>query len=74
MTILIQSDRPDELPEGSYWLQSPGGTDAFYLLLRVYVPEPPVSVTQTWKPPQIVHNDEATCLESDNQTYVAKRL
>jgi hypothetical protein len=60
MTILIQSDQPDELPKGSYWLQSPGGTDdAFYLLLRVYVPEPPVSVTQTWAPPQIVRHDPA---------------
>src|SRR5437763_3220717 len=60
MTILIQSDQPDELPKGSYWLQSPGGTDdAFYLILRVYVPEPPVSVTQTWEPPQIVRDDPA---------------
>jgi hypothetical protein len=68
MTILIQSDEPGELPKGTYWLQSPtpGSTDdaddtddAFYLILRVYVPEPSVSVTQTWAPPQIVRNDTA---------------
>jgi len=61
MTILIQSDLPDELPEGSYWLQSPGKTDdlTFYLILRVYIPDPSVSVTQTWAPPQIVRNDTA---------------
>lgn len=54
MTILIQSDQPDELPKGSYWLQSPGGTDdTFFLILRVYVPDPSVSVTQSWVPPQI---------------------
>lgn len=65
MTILIQSDQPDKLPKGSYWLQSPSGTvsdgadDTFYLILRVYVPDPSVSVTQSWSPPQIVRNDTA---------------
>jgi hypothetical protein len=53
MTILIQKDDPGQLPPGTYWLQSPA-TDTFYLILRVYVPDPPVSVTQTWAPPQIV--------------------
>jgi hypothetical protein len=53
MTILIQNDDPGQLPPGTYWLQSPA-TDTFYLILRVYVPDPPVSVTQTWAPPQIV--------------------
>jgi hypothetical protein len=59
MTVLIQSDDPGELPAGNYWLQSPGGddTDAFYLILRVYIPDPSVSVTQSWVPPQIVRND-----------------
>lgn len=56
MTIWIQ---PDPLPmpaDGSYWLQSPSGTndDTFYLILRVYVPDPTVSATQTYAPPQIV--------------------
>jgi len=65
MTILIQCEKPDELPKGTYWLQSPkpGTKDdpngAFYLILRVYVPDPPVSVTQTWVPPRIVLNDTA---------------
>jgi hypothetical protein len=58
MTILIQSNPPaaGTLPAGSYWLQSSSGTDddTFYLILRVYVPDPTVSVTQTWVPPQIV--------------------
>lgn len=58
MTVLIRSTRPapGELPSGSYWLQSPAGTDddTFYLILRVYVPDPSVSVTQTWSPPAIV--------------------
>jgi hypothetical protein len=58
MTILIQSDPPADgtLPAGSYWLQSQSGTDddTFYLILRVYVPDPSVSVTQTWAPPEIV--------------------
>ncbi|HEY8035834.1 MAG TPA: DUF1254 domain-containing protein [Methylobacter sp.] len=56
ITILIQSEQPEELPEGTYWLQSPNGTDndTFFLFLRVYVPDPSVSVTQSWVPPQIV--------------------
>lgn len=60
MTILIQSEQPEELPEGTYWLQSPSGTDTdddtFFLFLRVYVPDPSVSVTQSWVPPQIVRD------------------
>ena len=61
MTILIQSEQPEELPEGSYWLQSPSGTDddTFFLFLRVYIPEPSISVTQSWEPPKIVRNDTA---------------
>jgi hypothetical protein len=59
MTILLQSDEPGELPQGSYWLQSPGGTDIFFLILRVYVPDPSLSVTQSWVPPHIVRNDTA---------------
>lgn len=53
MTILIQNADPGQLPSGTYWLQSPS-TDTFYLILRVYVPDPQVSVTQTWAPPEIV--------------------
>ena len=53
MTILIQNGDPGALPPGTYWLQSPA-TDTFYLILRVYVPDPQVSVTQTWAPPEIV--------------------
>lgn len=59
MTILIQSERPEELPEGSYWLQSPDASDtddSFYLFLRVYIPDPSISVTQSWVPPQIMRN------------------
>ncbi len=59
MTILIQSEEPTELPAGTYWLQSPSGTDddTFFLFLRVYVPDPSISVTQNYAPPQIVRND-----------------
>jgi len=59
MTILIQQDDPGELPEGTYWLQSPTANedndynDGFYLVLRDYIPAPEVSTTQTWKPPSI---------------------
>ena len=63
LTILIQSTDPGELPAGSYWLQSPNNADSssdgsndneFFLILRVYVPLPEVSFTQTWEPPKIV--------------------
>jgi len=59
MTILIQQDDPGELPEGTYWLQSPTASDnndnddGFYLVLRDYIPAPEVSSTQTWVPPSI---------------------
>ncbi len=59
MTILIQQDDPGELPEGTYWLQSPTANedndynDGFYLVLRDYIPAPEVSTTQTWIPPSI---------------------
>ena len=55
MVILIQPEKPPAAP-GYYWLQSPSGTDddSFYLILRVYVPDPTVSTTQTWAPPKIV--------------------
>ncbi len=59
MTIVMQSDEPDALPQGSYWLQSPGGDDPFFLILRVYIPDPSVSVTQSWLPPPIVRQDTA---------------
>lgn len=59
LTILIQSTAPSDLPAGTYWLQSPstsnsGSDNSFFLILRVYVPAPAVSFTQTWEPPQIV--------------------
>ena len=56
LTIVIQSADPGELPAGTYWLQSPNSSDddTFFLILRVYVPLPEVSFTQTWEPPQIV--------------------
>jgi len=62
MTVLIQNEQPEALPEGTYWLQSPGASsadDTFYLFLRVYIPEPSISVTQSWVPPQIMRNDMA---------------
>lgn len=59
MTILIQSEQPD-LQQGQYWLQSPSGDDTFFLILRVYVPAPEVSFTQTWAPPSIECNDSAS--------------
>jgi hypothetical protein len=64
MTILLQSDPPESLAEGVYWLQSPapaGGNDSatgdFTLILRVYVPGPAVSGSQTWGPPKIVRTN-----------------
>lgn len=55
MTIWIQRDQPPKVA-GNYWLQPPSGTDddTFYLILRIYVPDPTVSATQTWAPPQII--------------------
>ncbi|MBC3908108.1 DUF1254 domain-containing protein [Undibacterium umbellatum] len=53
ITIVIQSDKPDTLPAGSYWLQSPSD-ESFFLILRVYVPGPTVSFTQTYSPPAII--------------------
>jgi hypothetical protein len=62
LTIVIQSAAPGNLPAGSYWLQAPtksGGSsdNSFFLILRVYVPLPEISFTQTWEPPQIVRMD-----------------
>lgn len=54
MTIVLQSEEPDTLPAGSYWLQCPAGDESFFLILRVYVPGPTVSFTQTYAPPSIV--------------------
>ena len=58
MTLLIQSDPPTTLLKGTYWLQSPSGTSdyTFSLILRVYVPTPEISFTQTWEPPLLVIN------------------
>jgi hypothetical protein len=53
--ILIQATQP-ETQKGVYWLQTPDPAQApnFYLILRVYIPDPEVSTTQTWKPPLII--------------------
>lgn len=58
MVIVIAPTEP-QLPKGWYWLQAPppgsntsGGAD-FFLILRVYVPGPTVSGSQTWPPPPI---------------------
>jgi hypothetical protein len=56
MTIWIQPNPLTAPADGSYWLQSPSGNDTFYLILRVYVPDPTVSATQTYAPPQIVRH------------------
>jgi hypothetical protein len=58
LTIVIQNTAPGNLPAGSYWLQAPNksdnsGDNSFFLILRVYVPLPDISFTQTWEPPQI---------------------
>jgi hypothetical protein len=59
MVIAIAPTKP-QLPKGWYWLQSPpqsdsdtDGTADFFLILRVYVPGPTVSGSQTWPPPPI---------------------
>jgi hypothetical protein len=56
MTVLLQRDDPGTLDQGVYWLQSPdpASEEAFYLILRVYVPGPEVAFTQTWAPPPII--------------------
>lgn len=62
LTIVIQSSNPGNLPAGSYWLQAPNksddsGDNTFLLILRVYVPLPEISFTQTWEPPKIMKLD-----------------
>ncbi len=63
MVIAISPTKP-ELQKGWYWLQSPApptpppdddtaDTADFFLILRVYVPGPTVSGSQTWPPPPI---------------------
>ncbi|HEY0381823.1 MAG TPA: DUF1254 domain-containing protein [Candidatus Elarobacter sp.] len=63
MTILLQYDEPQSLGDGVYWLQGPnpatvppsdGSTAEFTLMMRVYVPGPAISGSQTWSPPKIV--------------------
>lgn len=51
MTIVIQREEPTALQPGQYWLQSPPSD--FFMLLRVYIPGPEVSNTQTWEPPPV---------------------
>jgi hypothetical protein len=56
MVIAISPTEP-ELDTGWYWLQSPPESSAsgsdFFLILRVYVPGPTVSGSQTWPPPPL---------------------
>jgi hypothetical protein len=51
MTIIIQREEPTGLQPGQYWLQSPPFD--FFMFLRVYIPGPEVSNTQTWVPPAV---------------------
>jgi len=51
MTIFIQQEEPAELQAGQYWLQCPASD--FFMILRVYIPGPEVSNTQTWTPPAV---------------------
>lgn len=59
MTIYLQREKPENYRrDGVFWLQTPkkGKTPKegeFYLIMRVYVPGPEISYTQTWKPPRI---------------------
>ena len=70
ITIYIQEDAPAGYENnGVYWLKTPPvppppppGQKAspppyFYLILRVYVPGPELSYTQTWEPPPIDKQD-----------------
>lgn len=53
LTIFLQTDKPENYrKDGVYWLQTPEEGE-FYLIMRVYVPGPEVSYTQTWQPPLI---------------------
>ncbi|HET6975331.1 MAG TPA: DUF1254 domain-containing protein [Pyrinomonadaceae bacterium] len=53
LTIFLQRDKPENYKkDGVYWLQTPEEGE-FYLIIRVYVPGPEVSYTQTWQPPLI---------------------
>jgi hypothetical protein len=51
MTIFVQNEEPSILKPGQYWLQSPA--TEFFMILRVYIPGPEVSNTQTWVPPAV---------------------
>jgi len=59
LRIVIKDSDPGDLPDGWYWLQSPPRSESsgegsdFFLILRVYVPGPSVSGSQTWAPPPI---------------------
>ena len=53
MTIYMQREKPkNHGSDGVYWLQTPR-EGKFYLILRIYVPGPEISCTQTWHPPDI---------------------
>jgi len=50
LTITIQKDRPDSPEEQANWLPAPDGP--FYLVLRIYMPEP-AAWDSTWTPPPV---------------------
>lgn len=53
MTIYIAPTEPSNLEQGEYWLQSPANA-TFFMIMRVYIPGPTVSNTQTYVPPAVV--------------------
>ena len=50
LTIAIQHARPDAPDEQANWLPAPSGP--FYLILRIYMPEP-AALDGTWTPPPV---------------------
>jgi hypothetical protein len=54
LTVRLQRNDIEKPEKGVYWLQTPPSqVGGFYLILRVYVPGPEISYTQTWMPPAI---------------------
>lgn len=53
-TVYIQHEKPSKEDEKSNWLPAPD--EPFYLVLRVYGPEPS-ALDGSWEPPGIVKND-----------------
>ncbi len=55
LTIRIQNERPDSAEEQANWLPAPEGS--FYLVLRIYWPEPP-ALDGTWQAPAVERPSE----------------